>query len=230
MKIKKSMILAAGYGKRMLPLTKTTPKPLIKIGSTNLLNNAIRFLEKIGIEEIIINTHYLHDKIKNYIKNENYSSKVEIITETKLLDTGGGILNATKKFKNDPFLVLNPDTLWNDNYQDELLSLQDLFFKTKKLSMLLVNKNKSFDKSFQGDFNLKNNLVSKNKINEFIFIGAQIIKRDFLIKINKEVFSMNEIWNDLVIKKEISGLESIQDFYHINSINIYNELKGRFID
>ena len=228
MKIKKSMILAAGYGKRLLPLTETIPKPLVKIGNTNLLDNTIKFLEKIGIKEIIINTHHLHDKIQSFVQNQSYSVKVETIVEKNLLDTGGGILNATKKFQSEPFLVLNPDTIWNNAYQKDILSLENLFFKTGKLSMLLVNKNRSFDKSFKGDFNLNKNLVKKNKINEFIFIGAQILKRDFLFGNNKEVFSINETWNELILKNEIFGLESEQDFFHINSLDVYKKLKDKF--
>jgi NDP-sugar pyrophosphorylase family protein len=102
--IKRAMILAAGFGKRMLPLTKKTPKPLIKIGPKNLLERSIELLIKIGIDEIIINTHHLSKEIDNFLGNKNYQISISAIKEEVLLDTGGGILNATKNFEDNPFL------------------------------------------------------------------------------------------------------------------------------
>ena len=126
MTIKKAMILAAGFGKRMLPLTIKTPKPLIKVGPKNLLERSIEMLIKIGIDELVINTHYLSQEIDNFIKNNNYGISITLTKEKELLDTGGGILNATKKFENNPFFVLNPDTIWNKNYYEELKFLKTL--------------------------------------------------------------------------------------------------------
>jgi len=116
MTINKAMILAAGLGKRMLPLTQKTPKPLIMIGSKNLLERSIELLIKIGINELVINTYYLSQEVDNFLKTKNYKISINVIKEQQLLDTGGGILNATKKFENNPFFVLNPDTIWNKNY------------------------------------------------------------------------------------------------------------------
>ena len=127
MTVRKAMILAAGFGKRMLPLTEKIPKPLIRVGTKNLLERSIELLLKVGIDELVINTHHLSYEIDNFLKNKNYEISINIIKEEKLLDTGGGILNATKKFENDPFFVLNPDTIWNKNYYEELKNLENLF-------------------------------------------------------------------------------------------------------
>ena len=111
MKIKHGMILAAGLGKRMQPITLKTPKPLIKIGNKNLLERAIELLINHGIEEIAINVHHLSDQIKNFIIGKKYKVKIIISDEQDiLLDTGGGIFQATRSFKK-PFVVVNPDTL-----------------------------------------------------------------------------------------------------------------------
>ena len=104
MQIKKAMILAAGYGKRMLPLTETTPKPLLKIGQKNLLERSIELLIKIGIKEIVLNSYHLSNEIEKFIEKKDYITSISLIREEKLLDTGGGIFNATKKFSNEPFL------------------------------------------------------------------------------------------------------------------------------
>ena len=153
MQIKKAMILAAGYGKRMLPLTKTTPKPLIKLGQKNFLERSIELLIKLGVKEIVLNIYYLSSEIEEFIKKKNYEASISLIKEKELLDTGGGIFNATKQFEDEPFFVLNPDTIWNKNYYEELKILENSFLKNNKPVLLLVDKINSYDKSFKGDFN-----------------------------------------------------------------------------
>jgi MurNAc alpha-1-phosphate uridylyltransferase len=232
MTIRKAMILAAGFGKRMLPLTKKKPKPLIRVGSKNLLERSIELLIKIGIDELVINTHYLSDEIDNFLKNKNYGISINAIKEDELLDTGGGILNATKKFENNPFFVLNPDTIWNKNYYEELKILENSYLKNNKPILLLVDKINSHDKSFKGDFNFKeNNHITRETNNQHIFIGAQIIDRSIFEGIKEKVFSMNLAWNQLIKKKNLLGQESSQTFFHINNLKVYEDLsKIKFID
>ena len=104
MKIKHGMILAAGLGKRMRPITLKTPKPLIQIGNKNLLDRSIALLINHGVEEIAINVYHLADQIKDFIHKKKYKVKIKISDEKyQLLDTGGGILNATRSFEK-PFI------------------------------------------------------------------------------------------------------------------------------
>jgi MurNAc alpha-1-phosphate uridylyltransferase len=232
MTVRKAMILAAGFGKRMLPLTEKIPKPLIRVGTKNLLERSIELLLKVGIDELVINTHHLSYEIDNFLKNKNYEISINIIKEEKLLDTGGGILNATKKFENDPFFVLNPDTIWNKNYYEELKNLENLFLKNNKPILLLVNKINSHDKSFKGDFNFKeNNYIIREANNQHIFTGAQIIDRSIFKSIKENFFSMNLVWDQMIKEKNLIGHESNQTFFHINNLKVYEELnKLKFID
>jgi len=115
------MILSAGYGKRLRPLTESCPKPLLKINNETLLSNTIKFLIQFGIEEVVINVHYQAEQIINYINKNKFNLAVTIIKEKeKILDTGGGILNAIHHFSGEPFLVINPDTIWISDYIKEL--------------------------------------------------------------------------------------------------------------
>ena len=230
MKLRKGMILAAGYGKRMLPITKEVPKPLIKIGKKTLLENSILILKKFGIEKIVINTHHLSNNIKKYVNKKNFNVDITIVEEkNSILDTGGGIFNASKIFNEEPFIVLNPDTIWNDEYISEFNNMEKIFFEKKIPILLLVNKNKSFDKSFKGDFNLSDNgLISKNKSNRMIYTGAQIIDRKIFKNCTNEPFSINRIWDELIAKKHLIGLESYQNFFHLNSNAIYKKLTENY--
>ena len=226
MKIKHGMILAAGLGKRMNPITLKTPKPLIKIGNKNLLERAIKLLIGHGVEEIAINVHHLADQIKDFINQKKYKVKIIISDEqNSLLDTGGGVLQATRSFK-EPFVVINPDTLWNKSYSNELRVLEDLYFKQKKSCLLLVNKNLSFDSSFKGDFNLNANIVSRDDNNEFIFTGLQILDQSVFNSIKDKIFSMNKIWDNLIKNKSLLGIQSKQKFYHLNTKEMYDKISN----
>ena len=231
MKVKKAIILGAGFGKRMRPITKKIPKPLVKINGVTLLENSIKFLNSLGVKHIVVNAHHLHKEIVNFVKRKRFSSKVNVVVEKrKILDTGGGILNASKKFKKQIFFVLNPDTLWRRGYKNEFRKLEKVYLKNKKPAMLLVSKSKSYDRSFKGDFNLNSkNEILRQKNNKFIFTGAQIINRSVFKKRKIKPFSMNKVWDDLIKNKELIGVASRQKFFHINNYKIYKKLNKKVI-
>ena len=156
MRISTGLILCAGFGKRVAPLTNTTPKPLLQIKNVTLLENSINFLKKCGIKKIKINTHYLSDEIENFIKKKNYKNEVELFFEKEILDTGGGIKNLVNNDSDENFLIINPDTIWKDNYLIEVEKMKKFYFDNNLSNILmLVNKSRSFDKRFKGDFTLK---------------------------------------------------------------------------
>ena len=226
MKVKSALVLCAGYGKRLQPITNDTPKSLLKIKNINLLDNTLNFVKSIGINNIKINTFYLGEKIKNYIENKNYPLNIEVLSDgEKILDTGGGIYNLINQSDEDDFLILNPDTLWNSNYINIFNNMEKYYFKNKVKNLLMVvNKNKSFDVRFKGDFTLNKNKLSKEIKNEFIYTGCQIINKKVFQKINKKIFSISEVWNDLIDNRELYGYESLTEFIHLTDIEIFKKL------
>ena len=227
MKIKQGMILTAGLGKRMQPLTNKKPKPLLDIGGSTLLERAINLLINHGVKEISVNIHHLGDQIEKYISDLKLEVKIKISNEKdSLLDTGGGVKKGTKDFKENPFFVINPDTLWSNKYSKEVQSLEKEYFTNKRPCLLLVKKELSLDNSFKGDFNINNNLISKDEHNQFIFTGLQIIKNDHLLSFNKDIFSMNEVWAKLISEKNLGGLESNQKFYHLNTFEMFEKISS----
>ena len=225
MKINTALILCAGFGKRLNPITLKTPKSLIEIKNITLLENTINLVKKLGISDIKLNTFYLKDQIKNFIEKKNFDLKIEIIEDgNEILDTGGGILNMSNSSNEEDFFIFNPDTVWSDaEYLNCIKEMENFYFSKKIQNILMVvNKDLSFDKELKGDFNLEKNLLSKG--NQYIYTGCQILNRKLLKNINKKVFSINEIWNELVEKNNLFGFEIQNRFIHVSTINIYNKL------
>jgi len=226
MKIKTALILCAGFGKRLNPITLKIPKPLIAINDITLLQNTINLLEKLNIQNIKINTYYLQDQIVDFVLKNKMKSKIEIIKDgDKILDTGGGIFNLLKSSNEDDFIIFNPDTVWNFNYVKVIKNMID-FYYNKNLNNLLmvVNKNKSFDERFKGDFELKENKLLKQAQNNFIYTGCQIINKNIFKNIKDISFSILNIWNQQIKKEMLFGYESNENFVHITDLDIYKRL------
>jgi MurNAc alpha-1-phosphate uridylyltransferase len=162
MKINTALILCAGFGKRLNPITLKTPKPLLKIKDLTLLEHCINLIKQVGVKKIFINSFYLKEQINKFIEENNFEIEIKVIEDgNTILNTGGGVLNLISKINEDNYLVFNPDTIWNKNYVIEIENMIDLYFKKDlKNLLLLVDKKLSFDKNLKGDFNLNNNLIS----------------------------------------------------------------------
>ena len=227
MKINTALILCAGFGKRLNPITLNTPKPLLEIKDVSMLERCINLIEKIGIQKVLINTFYLKDQFSVFLNSKNFNIDIKIIEDGEhILDTGGGIQNMIKESNEKDFIIFNPDTIWSNDYKDEILKMKKMYFSEKLENiLLLVNKKFSFDKKLKGDFNLKNNSINKEAEKEFIYIGCQIINKKLFIKEKIENYSILEIWNDLLNQKKLYGYESQKDFYHLTDLDIFKKLK-----
>ena len=226
MKIKTALILCAGFGKRLNPLTLETPKPLLKIKHISMLEHCINLVISLGIKNIILNTYHLEDKIIDFIKKKNFSINIEIKKDgVKILDTGGGILNMINSSLENDFLIFNPDTLWNEKYYQDIKKMQEYYFSQNLNNILLLTKkNNSFDSNLTGDFNLKNNLITKDS-KEFIFIGCQILNKELFRNYQINNFSISEIWENLLQTKGLNGYESKNKFYHLTNLEIFKRLQ-----
>jgi MurNAc alpha-1-phosphate uridylyltransferase len=227
MRINTAFILCAGFGKRLNPITLDTPKPLIKFNNITVLETCINLIESLGIHQIIINTFYLRDQIYSFINNKKFRSKISIVEDgDKILDTGGGINNMMKHTSEENVLIFNPDTIWKKNYTNEIIEMEKLYFsKQLKNILLLVKKELSFDKNLSGDFDLIDNLIIKNDDRKFIYTGCQIINKKLLSDYKDKNFSISNVWNDLIKKKELYGFETIEKFYHLTDLETFKKLQ-----
>ena len=226
MEINTAIILCAGYGKRLNPITLSKPKPLIEINQITLLKNTINLIDSLGIKKILINTFYLSDQIKDYVEKLNLNLGLKIIHDGEIiLDTGGGILNLLKNSDQENFLIFNPDTIWNENYIKEINNMKNFYFENNiKNILLIVEKSKSFDKRIQGDFSFENRILSKSGKKNYIFTGCQILNRKIFENYKIKTFSINEIWGKLISNKELYGYQSEEKFTHVTDLEIYQKL------
>lgn len=231
MNIDTAFILCAGFGKRLKPLTTKIPKPLLKINNLTLLENTIILIKNLGIKKIKLNTFYLNEQIKSYIKKNNFGIDIEIIDDgDKILDTGGGIFNMIKSVPKSEsnFLVFNPDTLWNIDYIKTINEMKNFYFSKKIENILMVvDKKLSFDQNLEGDFTLLNNNLVKKDFNNYIYTGCQIISRNvFKLNWNKprKNFSILDLWNLAIDENNLFGYESKNNFNHVTNLDIYQKL------
>ena len=215
------MILAAGFGKRMMPLTKNLPKPLIDINGITLLDNAINFLKQLGCRQIIINIHYHPLKIEKSINRRKDNDDIELIYEKEILDTGGAVKNAIPYIKNDNLLIINSDIFWRqENIKDAHLLINNS--NNKKLPyLLLAEKAKSFGIfKNHGDFILNNNKILRFNRGQDIFFysGLQMITLDIFNNFSKKSFSFNDVWDDLIAKEKLCGQIMKSTWYHVGDM------------
>ena len=227
MRVKTAFILCAGLGKRLNPMTLETPKPLLKLNDKTMLEKCINMILELGIKKIFLNTFHLGNQISEFIKNKKFPIDIQIINDgNEILNTGGGILNMIKNSQDENFIIFNPDTLWGLNYLDELNNMQNLYFSNNLENILLcVKKNLSFDINLKGDFNMINHSLRKNKDNEFIFIGCQILNKRLFNSYKLCNFSISEIWDELLNKNELNGFESVNKFYHLTNLETFKKLQ-----
>ena len=225
MRIDTALILCAGYGKRLNPITLEAPKPLLQFKKLSMLEHTINLVEKLGIKKIRINTYYLENQIIDLISRHRLKEKIEIISDGKqILGTGGGVLNLISSSEENDFLVFNPDTFWNLNYLSSINQMIDMYFNQNIENILLiVNKKKSYDPRFKGDFGMNDNILNKKNF-FYIYTGCQIIKKKVFDDFKKENFSISEIWKKKLDTNTLYGFESTEKFVHLTDLEIYNKL------
>ena len=204
----KAMILAAGLGKRLKPLTNDIPKPLLKVGNQSLIERNIRSLLNHGFDEIVINVSYLGNMITEHVLEIFPNNKIIFSEESEPLGTGGGIQNALKLLGDEPFMLINADIYHNIN----LAAIKT----APKYAHLVGVKNP--EHNIQGDFSLDNNIVlARSELNDFTWSGISIINPTIFSQLQTQEMPF-DIWNSVLMQ-------------FINNSNITAEIyKGIWID
>lgn len=197
----KALILAAGLGTRLLPYTKTIPKPLFTLISSPMLEHIIQQLVDTGCEQIVINTHHLHEQIKDFVTQNRYRDIIHTIYEPVILDTGGAIANAKPFLENHPFFVINSDIISNI----DLKKAYNLHEQSNCLATLVLHDNDQFNKVKIDDFGYIKGFDEKTR--GLAFTGVQILSPKIFSHFpDKKIFSSIEVYKNLCKTKQVKAL------------------------
>ena len=216
-----AMVLAAGLGARMRPLTLTAPKPLQKVGGRTMLDLALDKLVAAGIKRAVVNTWYLAEQIETHL-NSRHDIEIIISREEELLDTGGGIAKALPYFEGLPFFALNSDLPWLDSAAPSLLRMKQKWnSEMMDVLLLLMRTKKAQGFSATGDFAMENDgrLWRKDlpPPRPFVMISTQIVKPELFAKPPAKVFSNSLVWDAAEERKRLYGLEHDGTCYHVGT-------------
>ena len=208
--IKTAMLLAAGLGTRMRPLSEKTPKPLIEVAGRTLIDRLIDKLVAAGFEKAVVNAHYLADQLEAHMKR-HVDIEIAISDERDLLlETGGGVVKAAPMLGNEPVLILNTDSCWLDENDTTFTDLIDQFDEARMDALLLLaRRDHSMGYDGQGDFFLdeEGRLVRRGDKPEspYAFAGAYIMNPCLVSDRKIEPFSANVYWNESLAKGRLYG-------------------------
>jgi MurNAc alpha-1-phosphate uridylyltransferase len=196
-----AMIMAAGLGKRMRPLTATKPKPLIEVGGKALLDHVLEKLRTAGVKKVVVNVHYLADALEAHLATRSHGLEVAISDERDLLmETGGGLVKAAPLIASDPFLALNSDNLWIDGPADTIRLLASQWDDAKMDALLLlVPQARALNHRGMGDFHMDRSgrirRRERSRVAPFVFTGLQMVSKRLLREAPDGPFSTNLLWD-----------------------------------
>lgn len=217
-----AMVLAAGLGKRMRPLTATRPKPLVRVADRPLIDHALDKLTEAGIARAVVNVHYLPDAMTAHLAHRS-KPEIAIADERQLLlETGGGMVNALPLIGSDPFFALNSDNIWLDGPQNVFAQLSAAWDADKMDALLLlVPHARALNYRGKGDFHLdplgKISRRKPGRIAPFIFSGIQLVSHRLLRDAPEGAFSTNILWNRAIAEGRLYGVTHLGLWFEVGS-------------
>lgn len=219
------MVLAAGLGLRMRPLTDTMPKPLIPVAGRCMLDRALDQLTAAGVRKRVVNTHYLADKVSEHLRHrqldEGATAEIAVSHEADLLDTGGGVVKALPLLGTAPFFVINGDILWRDGKEPALRRLAAAWDDAAMDALLLVHpRDKAIGYDGAGDFDLSADGVLARRSGAsapFVFTGVQILSPRLLADAPSGAFSLNTLYDRAAAHGRLHGLAHTGHWFHIGT-------------
>lgn len=206
-----AMVMAAGLGKRMRPLTATRPKPLVEVAGKALMDHVLDRLRSAGVTKIVVNVHYLADAMEAHLKSRASDFQVKVSDERKLLlETGGGMVHAERLIDADPFLVVNSDNFWVDGPADTLRLLASHWREGEMDALLLlVPQARAGNHNGQGDFHMSTGgrltRREKGKVAPYVYTGIQMVSKRLLRDAPEGPFSTNILWDRAIAEGRCFG-------------------------
>ena len=225
---KTAMILAAGLGKRMHPITQTMPKPLVKVQGKAMLDRGLDALERVGVEQTVVNVHHHAGQLENYLQSR-VSPEILISDErAQLLDSGGGVKNALSLLGDKPFYLLNGDSFWIEGSRPNLQRMAEIWDEDKMdLLMLLANMTTAVGFNTKGDFNMdgEGRLLRRceNEVAPFAYAGAMIVNPKVFENTPDGAFSLNILFDRALEQERLFGLRLEGLWLHVGTPDAIRE-------
>ncbi len=222
-KVETAMVMAAGLGKRMRPLTATRPKPLVKVGGKPMIDHCLDKLWEAGVMKVVVNVHYLPDALEAHLKSVNYPFDIRISDERgQLMETGGGMVQAEPLIDEDRFFSINSDNLWTDGPTNSLQRLEERWNDAEMDALLLlVPQTSAHNYKGAGDFKLDDyGRVSRrlpDRQAPFIYTGIQLLSKRLLRDAPEGPFSTNILWSRAIEEGRLYGLVHEGDWFEVGS-------------
>ena len=205
------MVLAAGLGKRMRPITSTMPKPLVEVRGKALIDYGLDALKRAGVTRVVVNVHYMADLMRAHLRRRK---DVEIIVSDEsetLLESGGGVVKALPQLGADPFFLINSDTFWIEGYRDNLDLMTEIFEPAGMDALLLIaDMKRATGYEGRGDFKMDGEgrlaRVAERDMSPFIYAGAAILKPEIFAGMAQEKFSLNLVFDQAIERERLFGV------------------------
>ncbi len=219
--IHRGMVLAAGLGERMRPLTDNMPKPLLSINGHTLIDHAIDRLEDAGVGSVVVNTFYLAEMLEDHL-GARTSPEILFSREKERLETGGGVFNALPLLGDEPFYVINGDALWLNGPTDALRRMQAIWNDDQMDGLLLLHSTvDAYGYDGMGDFNVepdgKLSRRVENMVSPYLFTGIQILHPRLFKNIADGFFSLNAMYDSAMENDRLFGMVHDGEWFHIGT-------------
>ncbi len=213
-----AMVLAAGFGTRMRPLTDTMPKPLIKVAGKSIIDYGIDRLREAGVSKAVVNAHYLPEQIVAWAKTVSHPQIVISDETDDILDTGGGIARALPLLGDDPFFVLNSDSFWIDRGTPALQRLREAWDNKMDCLLLLCDPKNTTGYEGDGDFHMaEDGRIKPQTTNGLTYIGGYLVHPRLFKDAPTGKFSMWRMWEKAMNLGTFYGLAHTGHWLHVGT-------------
>jgi MurNAc alpha-1-phosphate uridylyltransferase len=218
---RKAMLLAAGLGTRLKPVTDTLPKPLIEVDGRALIDHALDRLEAAGVTDVVVNTHHLADRVEAHLKGRT-SPAIRLSPEKELLETGGGIASALTLLGDGPFFTVNADAFWLNGPFDALKRLADTWDDARMDGLLLLHSTvEAYGYTGRGDFRAGGDGLLERRpeteVSPWLFTGIQILHPRLFKDAPKGAFSLNRLYDQAIEAERFYGAVHDGEWFHVGT-------------
>jgi N-acetyl-alpha-D-muramate 1-phosphate uridylyltransferase len=218
-----AMLMAAGLGTRMRPLTNDRPKPLVNVAGKSLIDHCLDKLREGGIGKVVVNVHYLAEMVEAHLARNARDLEITISDERQLLmETGGGLIQAQSHLTQDPFFCINSDNIWTDVGENSLNRLR-AFWDGAKMDacLLIVPKERAHNHGGAGDFSIDDSGILARRGDAehapYIYTGIQLISHRLLLDPPSGPFSTNILWSRAIAQNRLFGIVHQGEWFDIGS-------------